>query len=448
MKDIKLQVFKGLSEIFSYKNKMTISIILYKIIIDIFYVTTVSQIYSYEGMILDFNFLKYIISWIILLIIIIILPRNNSSGATFIHFQMIVTVIPLLTYYSCANKSSVYMILIIIIISIQIFILKGKNNVSIGVSLSSINSYISVFMIFVIPLSILFLLLESNFYGLKMFDSEFLYYVRENTQNSIAVGYISIILYSSIIPFFLLYSLERKNYFIAIILCFSNVFLFMLFGNKVIILSLILIIAVYFAQKIKSFFSIAYLGISLVILFLIIGYFIGSELEKYFNIGISFVGERFLFGPCVNKFAYFEFFNTYPHIGFADTQYANVFNLTNVYNYNVGNMITSYVRGVDFDVSNSLTGYLGESYGQFGVIGLLFTGVVVALFVKIIEISSKNIEKGIIYPLVAYWVVVLNDTAFRGTLFTCGWVILIFLFLVYNGKTKNGNTILRKDINL
>lgn len=420
------------------------SIIFYKIAMEIFYTVAVTDLYAYEGMRFDFNLIKYLISWLLCGILILFCPKKLSIESVFIHFQLIVTVIPMLVYFSFCNQSTAYMFLVVLVLLIQMFILNHVK-IDIGVTLNrNWKSYTNVVMAISVPLLILMVYFSGNFYGLKMFDSEFLYYIRANTQYSIVIGYISTILYIAIIPFFLLYTLEKRKYYFSVCLFLANIFLFMILGNKVIVLMLIVIVLAYIATKLRVLLVSAYIGVGLVGILLSIGYALEKNLEIYTHLGISFLGERFLFGPSMNKFAYYDFFNIFPFVGYADTQYANIFDLTNLYAYDVGNMITSFVTGFGLNVSNSLTGYLGESYGQCGIIGLIFTGILVAVFVKIIAVSGKGLNKAVVYPLIVLWVVLLNDTSFRSTLITCGWVIIIVFFIIYGEEPSS--KIVRGDL--
>lgn len=413
---------------------ITVSAIIYKIILELYYILVISPVYCRNGLICDIGAMKYLFSWIIYLLLLYILPKSKEGMAeTFLHLQFVISIAPLIVFYALANKSSSYIIMVALVVIIQTYILRRKDKNRIGISLPRMKSYMTVYMCVFIVGIYLAVLITGGFYGVEAFDLKYLYSIRQATEYSVILSYLKSWVTYSIIPFYLVYSLEKKNYVITFLLCILMILLYMTLGNKIIYLSLVVIFSVYLIAKLKVLIPSLYVGfISLCVLFGIL-----FLLEEPFEItqvtlvGTAFLGQRFLFVPALCKYTYFECFSEFPKVGFSDGMIGKFFNLNYMYKGSMGQTAFAYLEKGRLFESNSNAGYLGDSYGQAGFIGMVLIGLLLALFVRLICNIGHNLGETLVCTLLALLVVVLNDNAFISIFLSSGWIIMILFLIVY-----------------
>lgn len=436
---ITIQINKLFEELVNKHSKYTIILmILYKFSMELLYALVISPTYSYMGQVYEAVGWKYIISWVAYGYMIFILPKKEDGlKEVFLHIQIAVTFVPLIVFYALANKSTIYLLMIILVISLEIHILCKKQQSKIGISTKNIQPYVTVFMMIFILAVYLMILIYGGFYGLKAFDFENVYKIRSSASYPLILEYIMGWLQFTIIPFFILLFLEKKRYIIVLGLFVIMLMMYMTLGNKYIYASLVVIIGGYIISHWKALVVCVYAGLSIVNLLMTTLFLIEKPvgLTGVTSSLIGLVGDRFFFEPALNKYLYYECFSVFPKAGFADGIIGRVFGLTYPYRGSMGQTAFAYLyNGRLFD-SNSNTGYLGDSYGQAGFVGMLITGILLALFVKLLCDIGQNIGRVIMCPLLMLLGVLLNDSAFISIFLSSGWAILT-LFLIIYAKPK------------
>lgn len=432
---------KNIVYIKGYHSKILLVIIMFitKIMLELFYTFLVSPIYAYEGMIDKFNLVKYLISWILYIMIVYFLMKvNNKLYKFFLHFEFIITILPILICYSLADKENAYMLYVFICFLLQVFILMGSNKKQKKYScyFEDMQKKYSYVIIPIILAVIVIVIRYNGFHGLKAFDTVYLYdEIRSKTQYPPLFSYLVMWTRIVFIPFFIVYTIYKKKYLKTLFFIFLQLLLYMGTGAKFTYLIVLVIIATYILSKARFMLYYMYLGLILLISFIF--------LVKYRFI-VSFLGERFLFGPAINKFWYYDFFSRYPKIYFSDTIFGKVLGLYYQYTHTSGQLIFSeHFRDKMFD-SNSITGVFGESYAQLGFLGMLFFSVIIAYFIKIISKTSEGLDISIKCAMLSIFIVLMNDAGFLTIFFSGGLFIIIFLFHIFLDKEKVDSNIIIK----
>lgn len=439
------------NDVFS-RNKITYLVIgiLYRICLDVYYVTTISPLYSYGGLPINPNGLKYIISWLLYVLFFLLIPKTeNSLRSFFLNLQFIVSFAPMTVYFSLNDQSTLYMLMISFVIIIQVFILKSdKNNIrnSMSLNIAYLDKYTSVFIAFLIPSMLIITMVWGGFYGIKAFDLDFLNKIRENANYPTILSYAISWITNAIIPFYIALTLSQKKYIISFILIMIDILFYMILGQKFIYLSILVLCCVFVFSKTKRLVLSVYLGFTSLSIVASITYLLESlsENSKFSELLSAFFGIRFLFSPAANKFLYYDFFSNYPKTHFSDGIIGKTLGLTYPYKGSIGQTIYAYMTGGNLFESNSNTGYLGDSYAQFGLVGLIVIGILLAYTVKFIDIASKGLDFSFVSSILSVSVIILNDGAFLTTFFTGGIFIIILLLLIYN--KQKGNTYYRREL--
>lgn len=416
--------------------------ILYRISLDVYYLFAVSPQYAYGGLTIAVYTVKYVLSWIFYILIFITMPKQENQISSFcLNLQFVITVAPMLSYYGLNDQSTMYMVVVVIAVMLQSWILRqSKRDSAVGIHVVGLDSYVSVFMIILVPCCIGIAMAWNGFHGLSAFGFEFLYSIRENATYPPLLPYLLNWLSMIIIPFFLAFSLFSKQIFLSIVFILADLILYMIMGNKFIYMSLLVVIGVFLISKIGIPIKLLYLGftalcICSVILFLLEQSVSGTKISVLINF---FLGIRFLFIPARNKFLYYECFSEYPKALFSEGQIGSAFGLTYPYSGSLGQTVDAYDTGRIF-ASNSNTGYLGDSYAQMGVLGVLITAVMLAFLVKFFDACTDKKLFSVFAAAMATQFVVLNDGAFLTTLLTGGLFWLILFSIVYGNSQNEKN---------
>lgn len=398
----------------------------FKIILEIFYITQINKIYFYEGLTKEIIVKNYILGWIIYMMMYFFLKRiRDLFIEKILHLEFIFCIIPNVVYYGLNNKSSVYMIYITIVFCLQIFLLcKVKKSNYIQIDLNNMRKITTPIIVIISFIVIGYYITNKPFSGFKSFDFVYIYELRKIKSNRI-IGYLEMFLYSAIIPSFFILNLNKKKYLNVLLLLGSQIIIYIYLGNKFILFLPIFLIVMYYVYKYQISTINWYLMGTLV---LIIQLFVKSKMF------LSLIGERLLFIPALNKFLYYEYFKDNVKIFFSDSLIGKVFGIDYPYLGSQGQIIWYYLFKRDFKSSNSVTGYLGDSYSQMGFLGMILQTLIFVWIIKNLRgLIGKKQEK-IFFPLFALNIIMLTDTPLLTTLLSGGFILGIVLLLIYEDE--------------
>lgn len=415
--------------------------LLYRIALDLNYIWAVSPVYAYEGMIYTPNGIKYVLSWVLYLIAFAYIPKVEQSAPIFIlHLQLVWIMTPILSYYGLANESTRYIMMVFVCIMLETYIVRKPRKTFIAPRIVGVQSYVSVALLVLLVPTILVRILYNGFAGLKAFDLSYYMQIRKNTILPPGYGYLFMWMTDAILPFFMVYFLTKKKYWLSVSCILIEIILYMESGLKGIFLFPIVIFAVYIASKLKHLVKITYGGLGVLLLGIIplarMDTAQGHTLGRILN---SFVGERALVSSGVNKFLYYHLFSELPKIHFSNGLIGKALGLTYPYAAGSGQIAYAYGGG-EFMRSNSITGYIGESYAQFGFLGMLLFSAILAYIIRFLFSVDNKHSFSILASTFAVYIVILTDTPFLSTFFSTGMFITLFFFLIYLNQSTEENS--------
>lgn len=412
--------------------------ILYKFALDALYIWTASPLYAYAGLVYQPSSSKYILSAVLYLILFAALPKAEHRIPSFLlHIQFLFTVAPLLSFYALSDGSTRYILMVFCCILLQAFLVRraGKGNRK-PIYIKGVQNYVTVALgvltIFTIAIPIIY----NGFAGLKAFDFQYIYTMRENASYPPGFDYILYWVMSTILPLACLIFLHRRDYRLFALCVALQVLLYMETGTKFTLFILIPVIAVYLLAKTNHPLKLIYAGFIL----LCIGIVFLYQLDKTASgtLGIfsgSLIAVRAIFHPADNKFNYYEYFSTHPKVFFSDGQVGKMFSLTYPYAGSIG-QVSYAAGGGEFLSANMNTGYLGEAYAQMGFPGMLLMAALLGLIVRALGIYHTKAHFCIISGLFSVYFIILNDGALFTTLFTGGMLLAFLLVFIYFGKQQ------------
>jgi len=410
--------------------------IVYRIVLDVFYVLVVRVYWAGDGFVLNPSLLHWIFSWLFYLVgYWLILQVDDFVISFFLHVQWILTISPVLVLGGTQKGHSIfYQGLILIVLLIQVMLAKSKKKLMpISICQGKLGRYVDYAIVILAPLVWIIMAHYNDFAGLKAFDFAYIYEMRAKLVYPPAFGYIVRWVISGGIPWLFMKGLAQKRVFYVLYSVILQVFFYMLIGMKGPLFLMVILLGVFVLSKMRLQFWGAYAGLIFAGLF---GTIFGvlpqtgrSKLMITFN---AMLGERTLFCPALIKHWFYDFFAEMPKVYFADGMIGKFLSQTYLYNDSTGTVVYAYVNNDGLNVEAN-TGYLADSYAQAGILGMLIMGIVVILLVRFISNYQKCISREILYSIVAIFAVILNDGALFTSLLSGGFFLMI-VFLITNSK--------------
>jgi hypothetical protein len=414
--------------------KMAILYMVYRILLDVLYIYWVNPIYDYSGFLLEVNMFKLTISYGLIFIFIMIIPKTEDRVSYMIlQLHFIVMIIPLMTTYAMANMSTYFMMMISASFAMQIILIRNLPLIR----LYKIKN-IKIILICVFGLLTVityFYLLKSQKINLSSFDFNATYDIRaEQNIDGGLIGYLISWQFRIINPALIIIFYLKKYYKLSIIIIGLQVLLYLMVPHKEVILSIGLIFIILYLAKKNYRFDYSFIN------FLCLSSIGFVAIYEYFKNLLPFavLPVRLLFEPARIKFQHYEFFSEEGKLHYSEGMIGKILGLDYPYTLPSGYVVSG-------GISNSNTGYLAYAYDNAGFIGMLFMSLLFVFILLLIDSLIKNEKKNIVFALLIYPMIVLNDGDLLTLLLTGGFFLLIIILFVFNDisdtKSLKGNSL-------
>lgn len=413
-------------EIYSF-----ITIILYKIMLDISYITYVSEVFEYSGFFLDFNIYNYIFSNVILISILFLVPTQfEKISDWFLNLFYLIILIPLGSMYGLNQKLDILVFLINVFVYIIIYLMLRIKQVKVpkikyiskgeGIFLS-----LSLVMIFYLIFWYVITGAISNF----NLDLSKVYDFREINAELTNIGFAAYVnnwVYQIFSLSLLGYGFLKKNNSIIIFSLISQVVFFGVSAHKAVLFSIFMIVGLYYFFKLTK--NLIVIPIFFVLLISVSLYIANDDSHSIYP---SMFIRRLFFVPAQLSYAYFDFFQQNPYDLWAKSVMSLFYN-------------TNYPEGIPKTIGNFLgdgasanNGFVSSGYAQAGIFGVLLYTIITAWILKIIDYLSATNS----YPLWFSLILVVNplknlmvSSDLFTTLLTHGLLISMVLLVLFNKK--------------
>lgn len=398
-----------------------------KAILDYVYVNTVNPSYSYMGLIVDTNPSKVIISYLVLVILVLARPRDYSKvSTTILQIHLGIMIVPFLSFYGLGNQSTLFMLMVASSFLIQIMLIRILPNIR--VTKISNAKFIILFVLCGVTLvsyGYLFLSQGISFRALNIYD---IYEMRGARNINNMMSRLITWQFRIINPFIAVIGYVKGNRKLLLSGLFLQFFMYLMYPNKEILLSILLIAFTIFMSKRRMQFD------KIFIIILSISILVSNFIYKNFNnITPIFLGTvRFLNIPAVIKFWHYDFFSQNSKLYYAEGMIGKVLGLESPYK-----VASGYLMGTR-GYANS--GYIAYAYDNAGYIGMILMSILFVFVLVLINSLTKKMNPKIVLGLMIYPITLLNDTDLLTLLSTGGlWLLILILLLNINiGHAKDG----------
>ena len=411
---------------------LSLTLLCFYIVLTYLYIDTIHPIFDYKGFHLNITPLKILesISILLLFIVPIILYLYKNSLFFFMIYLFTITqLIPDLVLYSLTNlpRLPLYCSLTPLLIALIIKNKKFKFPV-VKINNKKCLLYITIIsIILAIPIITLF----GTTTNWNLFLLQEIYSQRDilKSNSNLYTGYMLNWLTLILFPIILLTSLKQKKYVFASLSILFILYAFSISGAKGYLFSLIVLL--FFYIKKKSFLHQLLITTILLIFFLLIGNWVDHYYD-YYIINALFT-NRTLFLPSLIKQFYFDFFQQNPiYLSHSIFKSIQPYPYTESPTYLIGGTFMNNFK------QNTNTGFIGDAYMNFGILGTIIYSFIVCFLFKYFE--SLNIAprySGIFFMLILNF----QNGSLTTAILTNGLLLLIILsFLLLrntNYKVKN-----------
>lgn len=405
-------------------------LLIYKLVLDFVYVVFVHKLYAYSNFTMDFNFTKYIVSFILLLVIYLFLPKDSSKTSSIIillHFMIMV--MPMITLYAMKNESTIYLYMVALCFIIECIIVRLVPDIKVIKIKQS--KYIFYFLVVSITAFVYSSMIYSNgLPSLKALNVLNAYDVRGGVKYPFLMNYLVGWQAKTINPIMIATSYKNKKNKTMIIFIVLQLTLYLITGNRSFLFTPIAILIVMYIFRYKYIMNLITITASAGCLGAYLTYLIGKSLTL-----TSLFVRRFLFVPAQIKFFFYDFISKNKFLHFSEGIIGKIIKSEYPYDMNFVNLISD----IYFKKPNSAanTGYLGSGYANLGFKGILIYTIILTVILILIDSIGRKSDKSMITGIAIFSLLTLNDSDLLTTLLTGGLLFLIVLLYLYVGIDEN-----------
>lgn len=398
-----------------------IAMLLYKVVLDIAYISFIYPTYNYIGFIYDLSGIKLVESYLLLFIVYRLIPRARIRPSHIImSLFTIIAYIPMLTIYAMMNQPREYMYAVTLFI-IFILLLVRFPVVRINPIKNIQNRFLNYTLLIIISLNVLCTcIILFKTVGSLSFDIYKVYEIR-SLNKYIDIGLMRYVINWTcyiLNPLLIGYFLVNKRWISLSLVITIQILLFSLTGTKTYLMLIPFCMAMVFLVRSKNWLSYFVVGITFLL-------FIGTFIEPSF-MGDVFVRRAF-FIPALISFNYYDYFS---HLEPLYLSAHHIFNTLVTYPYDVG---PTYLIGQAYLYhnvnTNADTGILADAFINFGFWGFLIWGMLLGFICHLIDSVSAGKDVRIVTSGICGLTITLTESALLTALITGG--ILFAIFVIY-----------------
>lgn len=413
----------------SAKMLYFVETLLYRATLDLAFAKIIAPRFSYYmDLTLTVSHTDLILTYIVLIICsLFTYERKRSIANIFLQIQLFIFLIPMMTMCSLSGGNRKFFVLVATMHIVQCLVIKLYQIIKKKRWIIPMTP-MTLFIIIIMGIGGSSLLYTLYVYGGASLDAlnfQNIYSIRENIQNSgFPMNYFVPWTFKVIIIVGLLICIYKRKWVMCGLLFLGEIYFYLIYANKSTLFTLLLAIScVYISQKdnIGNWIAGALIAV-------IIG--TAAIYEKWNSITpISYLVRRALLLPAKIRFAYYDFFNNNLKMHFANNTIGAIFDIKSSYSLEPAKLIAKYLGAPD---SHCNSGYWGDAYANFGVIGVVSFSMILIIYVILLDRLSERIPATIIIPCAIVLFYGLNDSALLTWLLGGGALLELFLLWLYS----------------
>lgn len=384
---------------------------------------------------LAFNPVKYAAGLLWCMVLFLCIRHTERKASSFfLYFTFLFQIVPISTVYALKDeKSAYYHVLCLSFLLCELIVsYTGERPLfrrNLVVSRTMTLSFTAAAVIL-----LAYIVAKNGVPRLSLLDISTVYeYRRSGTlQISKYMNYLLRWTAGVFLPFGIAWTLIRKRYPLAGLLCGLLLLIYLYTGAKTYLFAIPFVLAATLWAGRKNCYRELFLtGCGGFCALALLAYFTrqGSLWYSLF----SLLGRRTLLLPARLKFDYFDYFSSHPKMGLYAIFPRWILPVSSYYE-NVGAQHAIgeiYYNAPDM---NANTGFLAEGYMRFGHIGTVLVLILFALLLKQTDRLQERIGYQLVIGIFIYPFYVLTDGMLLSSLVLGNWMFLVFILLFYTRK--------------
>ncbi len=415
-----------------------LGLLLFKILLDIAYITAINPMYEYTGFILELNYIKLIESYFWFILICFLLPKGDTRPSyVILQIHFIIMVIPMFTIYAFTNQSSIFLRVFCLCYIIEVILVRLLPKIKV-VKITNAQILLYAF-VGILTFFIYATMIKAN--GIPTLTALNLlkvYEIRDKTIYPFLLSYLVPWQAKVINPFLITIFYYNKKYKHMAAVLLMHLILYLITAHKSFLFAPIVVLGCIFIANKNKLSSLSVIGATITV-----GVSLFISKLNISSWPLSLFVRRLFFVPAQNKFYYYDFFSQNDLLYFADGQIGSLFSIQSPYDLNAAHLIGDVYYNNPLMAAN--TGYLADAYANLGFSGMLIFALIFTFILLIIDSIASNIDKGIVIGLVIMPMLTLNDGALLTSLSTHGLLLAIVTLYLY-GNEKNSHILKKEDI--
>ncbi|WP_342600225.1 hypothetical protein MHB48_03770 [Psychrobacillus sp. FSL H8-0483] len=414
-----------------------IGIFFYRISLDWIYVYQVNPVWAYSGFTINFDFIRYFLTWLVLIALIPFISKNyksNKPSSAIITIFYLIAFIPasvLMAFKPMDNEFIILFLLYWVILSIYHRIIPYFNLRKPIAKESHFvtNSVLIIFSLVVIYISYKYTNFRIN---LNIFN---VYELREEAKEFdmfIILKY----LYSAsrvVLPTLIVYFLVNSKKPIAFWLALIQLLIFSVDGSKSVLFSLILAFSGYFIYRSNRISWFVWL-----LLFINVLAILEERILETTYIMTIFI-RRLMFLPQLLNYFYFDFFSKNEFDYFRQSIIGNL-GIDSPYIVRIPIII-----GENYYGSSANNGLFSDAFYNIGIIGILIMPFLIILALRLLDACTMGLDSRILIASIITTSLNLISSSFFTVLLSHGFLALC-LILYYLPRKEHLNISSSKQI--
>ena len=404
-----------------------LSMLLYKIILDLCYWLVISPIFRYAKFVLEVNGAKLVEAYLLLPVIFVLMPKSPKKLSNIMIWMLIlVSYVPMLTIFALKDESRVFMyaatffwLIVFQLVRLPRIRLRSlERSTVIGYALSAFIGMV-VFLMLYWRFGFSLNLTIKDVYGIRTQYSR--------TEVPLAGYFINWQAYILNPVLFLTFTIRKKWLYAGLIVLFQF-FLFSTTGLKSFLFSIPFVTFVVWATTRKNVFAYIAAGLVGVILVGMLSYWLVGDI-----LTSSLFTRRTLLVPAHTYFLYYDFFSQNDPVLLSSTRIFRSF-LDYPYHLAPPNLIAEASFNLPEMAAN--TGLVGDAYMNFRHAGLVLWGILLAAVLKLVDACSAGKDIRITTAAVTMLVLSLVNGGLLTNMLTHGLLLsLLVMYLLPKKKT-------------
>lgn len=413
-----------------------LGLIVYKLLLDISYVTILYPMYSYSGFELSYSAVTVLLGFLMSICVFICLPKRFETVSDFVLTGIaLIAVVPYTTFYAFGGGDLVFtamtfgfFILVLAFVRLTPVLKMPAPGTRVADSVIGVLLWASAFY------TITYCVMKFSLMSFSLTTADI--YARRAAFNSSGMSTLSSYIFSwagsTIFPCSAAYFFHRRKYINVILAVLASLFIFAVSGLKSLLFGIIMVFAIYFLFQVKEKMRLTVFLIVAAIVFCMLCFTLFDEIMPY-----SLVVRRLGILPARIANQHYEFFRDSGPIHLSNSIFSSIVNYP--FDKDPADIIGSlfYIDGE----THANTGIFADGYTNFGYFGALLWAAIFALLMKLQDAVSAGKPYPVVCGCFALYITIFTNSALFTCMMTHGFILTLIMVALIPKKEKGGESV-------